>query len=756
MPFSLIHPGLFMAGAACVAIPILIHFFMRRRRTPIRWGAMRFLIEAYRQQRRRIRFEQFLLLALRCLLISLIALAIARPVADARSGHARAGPVTLYLLIDNSLASSARDASGTRALDRHLERARLLLSRLDQARGDRAAIVTLAAPPDALVLPPSPDLAGVRSMLERVEATESIADLPAAAALLRDQMVSAQADRDATVAVLSEFRAGSADVQRALPGLTVGAARPRVLASRPTAEAITNLTVLAAEPLTPVLLRTGASSSPVRVTVRRDGAGVAAAQSTAVRVWLTRPGVESTPFTAIIRWAPGQTLASVPVQTETPPAQPGAPDDLVVRAGIDQDAIAGDNDLYRRVVVRESIGVALIAPRETGVSTVGAYGPLEWLSLALEPVAASRWSGEGPASEVKTRRVDPAQIDAAALAGLDAAFVITPDLVPGTGWERLRRFVDAGGLVVVFPARDAAPASWAPAMIDALGLPWIVGPEVRVFDAPMPFNLDVAAVNTSALARLAAELPDLIRPVSASRAIEIGPSGTVAAVLSVGPGLPVLALDAPGSRPEGSSRTARGLVALLALAPDLSWTDLPAKPLMVPLVHELLRQGVGRSAGAAHAVAGAVPALPAGAVSVRVVDGPALAATSGPVFTAGMPLTRAGVYRVADERGVSLGLMTVDADPGAGLVEARTEGEIGAWLSGLGAAPEWLDGGEALSISDGASASIDPRTRSAWSAWLFLAAAIIALTELVLARLFSHAPAVKRTGVPSSPAGVAA
>lgn len=753
MGIALAHPGLFLAGAACVAIPILIHLFMRRRRRPIRWGAMRFLLEAYRQQRRRIRLEQFVLLALRCALVVLIALAVGRPAAEALSGQGRSGPVTLYVLVDNGLCAGARDGSGSRALDRHLESARAMVSRLDQSRGDRAAVVTLASPVEGVVLPPSSDLSAVRAALDRIEGTESVSDLGGAAALVRDQR--AGSEGAVTVAVLSDFRAGSADVQRALPTLSAGSSRPRVLATRPAGEGLTNLTVLSAEPLSPVLLRSGAGSSPVRVTVRRDGSEVGEARTTAVRVRLTRPGEESASSAGVIRWSPGQTVASVTIQAEMPPARAGVAEDVVVRASVDADAIAGDNDLFRRVVVRDSIVVALIAERESGASAPASPGPAEWVSLALEPVSASRWSGDGAWSEVKVRRVDPLQLDGAALAGADAAFVLSPDQMAGEGWERLRRFVEAGGLVVVFPAREVPPASWAPGLAEGLGVSWSVGSEARVFDPPASLVLEGAGVQTSVLARLGGELAELIRPVSVRRAIEIGGSGWWSSGLRVGGVLPLAVVEAPGGGVEGSRRGSRGLAALVALSPDLSWTDLPAKPLMVPLVQELLRVGVGRSAGSASAVAGGVPVLPTGAVSVRAVDGPAVGAWGAGARSAGGVLTRAGVYRVEDERGGSLGLITVDADAGGALVETRTEGEVGAWLSGLGGVVEWLNGGEWSGWVNGSSVS-EGRGSGSWSAWLFVCAAVVGLAELALSRLFSHASASRGVGVPASPAGVAA
>src|SRR3954468_15780826 len=77
IPF--VSPGFFLAGAALVALPILIHILNRRRYKVVRWAAMEYLLAAMKKNRRRLRFEQWLLLAARCLVMLLIGLALARP-----------------------------------------------------------------------------------------------------------------------------------------------------------------------------------------------------------------------------------------------------------------------------------------------------------------------------------------------------------------------------------------------------------------------------------------------------------------------------------------------------------------------------------------------------------------------------------------------------------------------------------------------------------------------------------------------------
>ena len=72
-------------GLFALAVPILIHLLNRSRAKVLDWGAMRFLLASLTSQNRRLLIEEIILLALRCLLVALIALAVARPFLPTRS-----------------------------------------------------------------------------------------------------------------------------------------------------------------------------------------------------------------------------------------------------------------------------------------------------------------------------------------------------------------------------------------------------------------------------------------------------------------------------------------------------------------------------------------------------------------------------------------------------------------------------------------------------------------------------------------------
>ena len=70
---------LLLFGILAVSIPIIIQLLTRRHTRKIMWGAMVFLQAAMNKRKRKVLLEDILLLACRCLLPALAALALARP-----------------------------------------------------------------------------------------------------------------------------------------------------------------------------------------------------------------------------------------------------------------------------------------------------------------------------------------------------------------------------------------------------------------------------------------------------------------------------------------------------------------------------------------------------------------------------------------------------------------------------------------------------------------------------------------------------
>ena len=74
-----------LIGLVGVAIPVIIHLFNRKSVHSTDWGAMQFLTDSMASRTRRIQLEDALLMATRCLIFGMVALALARPFAPPSS-----------------------------------------------------------------------------------------------------------------------------------------------------------------------------------------------------------------------------------------------------------------------------------------------------------------------------------------------------------------------------------------------------------------------------------------------------------------------------------------------------------------------------------------------------------------------------------------------------------------------------------------------------------------------------------------------
>jgi hypothetical protein len=110
---SFLNPFL-LWGVGLAAIPLIIHILNRRRYRIVRWAAMEFLLKAFQENRRRVRFEQLLLLLLRMAVVALLALLLSRPKASADDlGGLVRRTVHHVFLLDESGSMSEQIAAGS-------------------------------------------------------------------------------------------------------------------------------------------------------------------------------------------------------------------------------------------------------------------------------------------------------------------------------------------------------------------------------------------------------------------------------------------------------------------------------------------------------------------------------------------------------------------------------------------------------------------------------------------------------------------
>src|SRR5262249_51908847 len=91
---------------AAAAAPLLIHLWSRHRFREAPWAAMQFLLAAMRKNARRMRLQQWLLLAVRTLIIVLVVLAVAEPYGERLMAGTSSDPHHRILVVDDSFSMS--------------------------------------------------------------------------------------------------------------------------------------------------------------------------------------------------------------------------------------------------------------------------------------------------------------------------------------------------------------------------------------------------------------------------------------------------------------------------------------------------------------------------------------------------------------------------------------------------------------------------------------------------------------------------
>ena len=121
-----------LAGAALIAVPIVLHLVMRRQPRKLKFPALQFVKNRQEANRRKLNFRHLLLLALRCALIAGFALALARPTLKGSGLRGKAGaPLAVSLVVDNSLRMQYLHENQTRQ-EQAIETAQGLLDKLPE------------------------------------------------------------------------------------------------------------------------------------------------------------------------------------------------------------------------------------------------------------------------------------------------------------------------------------------------------------------------------------------------------------------------------------------------------------------------------------------------------------------------------------------------------------------------------------------------------------------------------------------------
>ena len=563
-----------LGGSVAFAAPLIIHLLNRSRHKVVDWGAMHLLESALQTNTQRIQWQSWLLLLIRCMIPILLAFALARPVFTSWRTTGAAGNKSIVLLVDNSISMQALVPGDATRFDLAIEQVTSLISQLPTST--ELSLWTIGGLPIDVLNGTTFDHRRVLNKLKSLRSGAGSVPVQAALAAGIAQTNSMQnANRE--VIVISDFQSHEWESFKE----SERAALKQQLAE---ASLQTQLTLL------PISKSSASSNLSVAIDTLESPLVVANQVfhiSAKVRNHGTQ-AVETIPLTLKVAGTEIATRRlSVPAKGVSQAdfdCQIDSVGTHVVQVHIEDAAgVEGDNVFSQVVSVREPLRVLIVDKQADAPELQRASG---YLSLALSPFKPDDFGK----NLMQVRVAAPDRIGRGEVAEYDAVVLADALRLPDRFADELVEFVRVGGGLMMFSG-DALDRNWYNAR-------W--GSKSK--HALLPFEFESQTKPAEATARIDATLSNHVALSLLKRAGEMDlssvevrgwqrmkfsetpapneqPSESTAAqvLLRLDSGDPLLAAKAFG----------KGHVMLIATAADTSDSNLPLRPVYVPLMQSL-------------------------------------------------------------------------------------------------------------------------------------------------------------------------
>jgi Aerotolerance regulator N-terminal/von Willebrand factor type A domain len=528
-------------GLLAASIPVLIHLLNLRKLKRIEFSTLAFLKELQKNKIRKIKLKQWLLLALRVLIILFLVMAFARPTIKgiAIGGTTSAAKTTAVFILDDTFSMSVVDANGS-----YLNQAKSMILELlkELQEGDDAALV-LVSDKSNREIKSTGNLAAFENAVNSVQ-------ISYASGLLHNAIVKAakilgeSKNFNKEIYILSDFQSGRLYDAGTLSDLSeLINENVRLYTFNYSGKEIFNLGIDRLKIDNQIFEK----DKPVNFSVTVTNYSNRPVDNTVISLYLN--GERSAQASSTIGAGESRVISMQAV-----PKQFGYID---VDAEIEDDDILQDNKRFTNFYIPDKIPVIIFTDDPADA---------KFINLALT-------AGDNQSS-IKITNKNISQLSSIDLNQYDAILMIGSRNI--TGIDRLNSYIKSGGCLFLMPG-SASSLQEFQSLTSRLSLPVATGTFGKINSVDNAESFDKIEFNHPIFKDIFAnrnkekiESPDIYHSFK---------------IATEGKGINIITLM-DGSSFLSEYKIGSGKVLLMNTAPVLSWSNLPLKGIFVPLMNK--------------------------------------------------------------------------------------------------------------------------------------------------------------------------
>ncbi len=685
-------------GLLAASIPVLIHLLNLRKLKRIEFSTLAFLKELQKNKIRKIKLKQWLLLALRILIILFLVTAFARPTLKgiAIGGTTSAAKTTAVFILDNTPSMSVVDAKGS-----YFYQAKAIIKQLlnQLQEGDDAALI--------LVSDQSSDEVKTTTNLADFQKQIDEAKISDASRFLNNSIVKAakilshSQNFNKEVYVLSDFQNGRLANKDSFSNLgQLLNDKVRIYTFDLTGKEAFNLGIDDFKINTKIFEK----DKPVNFGAVVTNYSNQSVNNLVVSLYVN--GERSAQQSVSLNAGESKTISMDAVVKQT-----GYADSF---AEIEDDDIMQDNRRYAEFYIPNEIPVIILTndPADS-----------RFVNLALAA------GGNGNTLKIMQKNLD--QISAINLSQYDVVIIIGSEINGGsiTGIDKLKSFVDNGGGVLLMPGSNSTLQGFQK-ITAGLNIP---SPTISVGN----INSNVNAVNFDKV--------DFNHPIfediysdRAKKNIEspnfyyhykINPSGKGENIVSLSDGSAFLS----------EYKIGKGKILVFNTAPVLSWSNFPMKSIFAPLMNKSIYYLASKDQTESEFIAGSSVQIDLRnntSPQIKIMrpdkseDFINLQELNNPNFYEYKKTDLAGVYKAFSGSKI-IDEFSVNVDPMESVTKYLTQNEFEDYLKKINFKGKYINVGK---NDDPAKIILQSRFGSELWRYFLVAAILLALLEMAVAR----------------------